>query len=259
MNIIRYTPDWKRTVATILTFGAFWGFAEATLGFALHAVQRVLPLPNLSGAVMFPVALFFMVASIRTTGKPGAAMGAAIVAAAIKASSLALPVVRFAFVRSPVLAILAEGGIVTIGAAVGLMPFLTGASENGTRRTSVVRQAVAVFLTALAISAAWRGAFLGLNVVLGITGGILSKPTAVLLRFVSVESVWNAVVIATGIAVVTLTKRPESTRGVETGLQPRSAVSSALIGTSWLAKPIVVTFALLLAIASEWGVAYIPI
>lgn len=265
-------------LTTILTLGAFWGFAEATLGFALHTLPRILPVPNLAGAVMFPIALIFMVQAIEATRRPSAALAVAAVAAAIKASSLALPMVRFAFVRSPVLAILAEGAIVTAAAAAGLVPFSRIAERIGsTRRTGTrvgpaeplgfdlrtLRILLAVAASALVISVAWRGAFLGLNAVLGITGGIMSKPPAVLLGFVTVDSLWNAGVIAVvvaGGAVGRLTRRSSgNASGGSERLGPRDSRPAwrAVFGTAWL-NPVGAAVALLLAVAFEWGLAAIP-
>jgi len=249
-------------LTTILTLGALWGFAEATLGFALHTLPRILPVPNLAGAVMFPIALIFMVRAIEATRRPSAALAVAFVAAAIKASSLALPMVRFAFVRSPVLAILAEGGIVTVAAAAGLVPFSRlVARDTGGRRSAeplgldlrTLRTLLAVTASALVISVAWRGAFLGLNLALGITGGIMSKPPAVLLSFVTVDSLWNAGVIAVavaGSAVWAVTSNAEGRRVRPVG---------RLIPAHALLHPVGATVALLVAVASEWGLAALPL
>jgi hypothetical protein len=228
--------------STVLFFGALWGIVEATLGFALHALPRVMPIPNLAGAVMFPVALLVMVAAIRATGRPAAAMGAAIVAASIKASSVALPMVPFLFVRNPVMAILAEGGIVTIAAMVWVR------TPRSVQRYPAMIATVAGW--ALAVSLGWRALFLGMNLVLGITNGILARPVEMIAQFLVVESLWNAGVILLG------------------GLLVAARVSSFFEHYRETRKIGIVSFsgyrvysvlAILMAVAAEWGIATLPL
>jgi hypothetical protein len=229
-----------RFLTTVLTVGGLWGATEATLGFALHAMTRYLPVPNMAGAVMFPLAFLFMVLAIGRTGRSGAAMAVAVVAAGVKASSLILPVVSFHFVRSPVLAILAEGAVVTAAAAAGVLPFATPSSGRredrvpGPGGASVVARIAAATLV---LAVAWRALFLGLNLVLGITGGIMSKPTGVLIQFLTVESLWNA-------GIITVTAVMAGNRQVRGSLAFRPLWTAAiLIG----------------AVAVEWGTFLAPL
>ncbi len=231
------TKDRNAYVVTLLTIGGMWGMAEATLGFGLHTMARILPMPNTAGAIMFPLAFFFMVLAIRRTGYSSAAMAVAVVAAAIKASSLILPAVSFHFVRSPVLAILAEGAVVTVAAAAGSLRFFEdriGADvpAHGGR----VAEMISLSAVALFVAVAWRVLFLGVNIALGITGGIMSKPVGVLVQFVTIDSLWNAGIIA---FLVTLF-RAMWTRAV-TPVRPL-----------WTAAILVAAF------ATEWGANFVP-
>lgn len=247
------TPGRRRTLATIVGFGAMWGFAEATVGFLLHALPRLFAMPNMAGAIMFPLALLFMIGAIRATGRPSAAIGAATVAAAIKASSVALPMVRFVFVRNPSLAILAEGAVVTIAAAAGVVPFIRRDED----RPNVVRIAAA----ALGIAVGWRAMFLLVNVALGISGGIISKPMPVLIRFVTLDSLWNMALIA---LVVLLTGAPAvASRDASAAPDSRSArawrASPGELIHLVAARPFTVAVLVALATAAEWGTALVPV
>ncbi len=232
--------DARQTLqTTVLFFGALWGITEATLGFALHALPRVVPIPNLAGAVMFPVALFLMVTAIRATGRPAAALGAAVVAASIKASSAALPMVPFLFVRNPVMAILAEGAIVTVAAMLW----------TGRLQGTWTRGTADVAGWALAISAAWRVFFLGMNLALGITNGILARPIGMIAQFLVVESLWNAGVILLGVLVVerVLGNAERASQTRRSWIIPRPGYRRHAILT------------VLVALAAEWSIATLPL
>lgn len=177
-------------VSILLFYGALWGIAEATLGFLLHWLARFLPVPNLAGLVMFPIGLLFMTAAVRSTGKPAAALGTAVVTAGIKLSSMALPFVTFRFVRSPVLAIAAEGMVVFL---------LLSATQ--------LRLGATLFPKALLASALWRCAFLMISALLGLQGGILAKPAPVLLGFLLLDSSVNAVIITAAILLFARKRR----------------------------------------------------
>lgn len=227
MNEIGIHETHERAGAAVLWFGAVWGLLEATVGFGLHLLPRILPVPNVAGAVMFPLALLCMVAAVRSTGRPTAAMGTAIVAAAIKVASLALPVVSFAFVRSPVLAILAEGAIVTAAATAGLVPF---ARDGDARRFASTTARVAI--GAVGLSVGWRAAFLLLNAILGVQRGIMAKPASVIVRFATVEALGSALVIAAVVLIATRrASRPASSRNARLLLVVPAPAWGVLIAT----------------------------
>ncbi|NBC30568.1 MAG: hypothetical protein GVY29_11340 [Spirochaetes bacterium] len=140
----------RNTVFAILFFGGIWGVLEATLGFLLHFLPRVTGFPRLAGFLMFPIGLIFLVAAAQATRKPASALGVAAVAAAVKLSSLALPVVQWGFVRNPALAILSEGLIVFVGL------YVVGFTKISARSVAA----------AIGVSLGWRGVFLLANVVL---------------------------------------------------------------------------------------------
>lgn len=168
---------WDRMIVIVL-YGALWGAVEASLGYGLHLLRRVVPVPGLTGFILFPVGLLIMLAAFRASGSRLAPLGVAMVAAATKLASVVLPGVTPLFVVNPSLAILAEGAVVTAGVAL----------------MAPARGAVA-FPQALAVSLAWRAAFLGLVVALPVQKGILMKGTEALLYFLVVESAVNAVLI----------------------------------------------------------------
>lgn len=196
-------------VSIILFYGALWGIAEATLGFLLHWVPRFLPVANLAGLVMFPIGLLFMTAAVRSTGKPAAALGTAVVTAGIKLSSAALPFVAFRFVRSPVLAIAAEGTVVFL---------LLSATE--------LRPGATLFPKALLASVLWRSVFLTFSALLGFQGGILAKPAQVLLGFLLLDSSVNAVIIT---AAILLFHRKRRVGGATVTPVPAPLMSAAVL------------------------------
>ncbi len=170
---MRRTND-RRYLSAVIRAGSLWGIAEATLGFALHTASRVAPVPNISGAVMFPVALAFMLYAVGATRRSHAALSAAVVAAAIKAGSLVLPGVSFIFVRNPIVAIVAEGAVVTVGAS------LYSLKRNGWLLAKV-----------LTVAVGWRVLFLGVNLAFGIRSGILAKPLPTIMSFLWIDSLLN--------------------------------------------------------------------
>jgi hypothetical protein len=180
-NEIRSPNTSAVVLAPILFYGGLWGIAEATLGYLLHLAAQVTLLSSPSGLIMFPIGLLFMVAAVRAAGRPSAAFATAVVTAGIKLSSLALPTVSLRFVVSPALAILAEGAVVFL---------LLGATDLRPNRLLPAK--------ALAASVAWRGLFLLASLVLGLRGGILAKPTTLLLGFLFVDSAVNALIITAG-------------------------------------------------------------
>ena len=174
-----HKEDTGRRITNILLYGAVWGIVEATLGYALHLLGRVVPVVGLAGFVLFPVGLLIMLAATRATGLALAPLGVSVVAAATKAASVAAPGVTPIFVINPSLAILAEGAIVSAG--VVLFAF---------------SRPVPTFAGTLAMSIGWRVLFLTLLAVLPVRAGILMKGTTALLYFLIVESAVNAILVA---------------------------------------------------------------
>lgn len=181
--------QWWDGITVFVLYGALWGAVEASLGYGLHLLRRVLPVPGLTGFILFPVGLLIMLAAFRASRSSWAPLGVAVVAAATKLASVVLPGVTPLFVVNPSLAILAEGAVVTAGVAVM-------APARGVR----------IFPQALTVSLAWRAAFLGLVVALPVQKGILMKGTDALLYFLFVESAVNAVLIG-GASLAGITAR----------------------------------------------------
>ena len=177
-------PGWQSSPAAslIILIGGSWGVVEATLGYALHLLRRVVAVPGLTGYLMFPIGVFFMLAAVRRTGKPVAALLVALVAAAVKLSSGFLPSVNWIFVTNPALASATEGLLVFVAAL--LFRF---------------RRSAFTVVPALIISVGWRLVFLGLVLALPVQKGILMKGTPALLSFLLVESGVNGLLIAAAI------------------------------------------------------------
>lgn len=88
-----------------LFWGLLWGAAEASLGHILHLI----PVPGLSGFIMFPVGTVFMVRAWLSTGNPSSIFLASTAAAAVKMFDMFLPGPGIFAAVNPALAILCEG------------------------------------------------------------------------------------------------------------------------------------------------------
>lgn len=207
-------------VPALLLYGGVWGFTEATIGHLLHLVPRMAAVPPLAGLVMFPVGVVFMLAAVHATGKPAAAVGVAMVAAAIKASSVVLAPVSWLFVQNPALSIMMEGLVV--------WAFVAAFSMHTSSCGSLVRT------LSLAIGAAvgWRVLFVLTHLVLGIQWGLLARGAPAVLQFVLLDSAVNGVLIT-----VLLSAR----------LSQRLASPSAV-----LMRPVPVGAILVLAVVAEY-------
>jgi hypothetical protein len=75
-----------KKLGIIVFWGALWGLAEATVGYALH----MLPV-NIGWLVWFPLAFFFMRYVFKQTGSPAAIICAALIAAGIKFVNILMP------------------------------------------------------------------------------------------------------------------------------------------------------------------------
>lgn len=238
------TQTMQKYGAAVVLAGSLWGLAEATLGYLLHLLPRIAGIPSLSGVLMFPVGLAFMLWAIRSTGRANAAFSVAVVAAAIKSTSLVLPMVSFVFVRNPVLAILAEGAVVALGVGAFTMnqQRATGPMKGGRTGTPVVLggggthsggtgsgallglgQNAWVIPMAFGLSVAWRGLFLGVNLALGIRGGIMMKPLPAIMSFLWLDSLFNTIVIAGAALIgneVVRRRRPLPAYGGDLGHRP---------------------------------------
>ncbi len=186
------TPLVSRRLAAVILYGALWGSVEATLGYALHLLRRIVPIPGMPGYILFPVGLLIMLAATKATGWRWAPLAVAAVAAAAKATTVALPVVSSAFVVNPTLAILAEGAAVTV--ATHALSF-SGLPQ--------------VIGHTMLVAIGWRVIFILLLVALPVRGGILEKGTGALSAFVFLESAANAIVAGIAVALSTLAESRE--------------------------------------------------
>lgn len=166
-------------VAAAVIFGSLWGLAEASLGHLLHLAARFTPMTGLAGLVMFPVAFACMSAAFGMSGSVAAIPLTAVITAAIKMASLALPSVTLIFVVNPTLAILGEGA-----AVLAFFVVLRGSAEERP------------LPAALALSVAWRVVFLLAVALLPVPKGILRKGAGALGQFLILESLANGLLIA---------------------------------------------------------------
>ena len=199
----------------VLFYGGLWGLVEASLGYFLHLLGDFLPIPSLSGTILFPVGLFFMIRAMRGSGQTKAVPLVALIAAVIKSASILLPFVSLRFVRNPVMAILLEGAVVWI---------VIGISDLKADRFLPLR--------ALAMSFGWRGIFLLLNRSLGLSG-IASKPAAVQWNFIIMDGGIDALIITAAVGLTALmTRRREDPidRRRRGYLGPLPALAAVLAG-----------------------------
>lgn len=178
----------RATIVPVLFYGAAWGFVEATLGYLLHLLRRVTPLPGLTGYILFPIGFFLMLAAFRASGRPVAPLLVASVAAAIKLASVALPQVQWIFVGNPAISIVLEGAVVAGAVLLFRAPL----------RLRRERTAAAIPL-AIGVSVLWRGLFLLAVLLLPVQKGILMKGSEALLSFALIDSAVNGIIIGTAL------------------------------------------------------------
>ncbi|MCD6501208.1 hypothetical protein J7L01_01270 [bacterium] len=167
----------KSTLIAIIFFGALWGFTEATLGFAFHALSGIVP--GIAGLFMFPIGFYFMARVFRETGSVRAVFATSAVTAAIKLADLAIPVLTPASTINPAICILLEGA----AAAVFL------------NLVDIRKPALNLFGT-LAISGSWRLIFVGILALLSPNAGILAAGTPVVIRFLVIDTIANGLLIS---------------------------------------------------------------
>jgi hypothetical protein len=198
-------------LSNVLFFGGLWGLVEASLGYVLHRVPEVLFLPPMSGLILFPVGLFFMVRGSRASGNVMAVPLTALVAASIKLMSGFLPFIPFRFVGNPALAILAEGAVAWAVLSAGAWkadPWLP--------------------LKAVVLSFGWRTIFLGINIALSLPG-IANKPAELQIRFVTLDGSVDALIITAAVFLAAvLRKKQENERFRSFG--PIPAILSVIAG-----------------------------
>jgi len=128
--------------SSIVFFGAVWGIAEATVGYALHV------LPTLTaGMVMFAFASFLLTRAWNKTGSKSALLAIGLIAAAIKALDFALPphpIYGFVKVVNPIFGILLESLVLS-----ALVPAFAG------------KKPATGILALAGASVSWRLVFLG--------------------------------------------------------------------------------------------------
>ena len=94
-------------------FGSIWGLVEASLGHALH----YLPV-QISGFIMFPIALIIMRTAIHTVEDIRVVYFMSIIAALIKLTDLFIPGLPWVKTINPALALLIEGTAVYLTADI---------------------------------------------------------------------------------------------------------------------------------------------
>lgn len=148
-------------VLTVVFFGAIWGLLEATIGYILHWLPSMV-----SGLVMFPIGAALMYAAYRNTDKKSVIIYVGLIAAAIKAINLLMPLPAIGPIKviNPMVSIVLQALVVF------------GLSFLFERKTKDVKSTfIQVGLIALAVIS-WRGLFLvnqAMNLV--ITGNLYDQ------------------------------------------------------------------------------------
>lgn len=171
----------RRAAAAVLFWGACWGFCEATFGYMIH--KAAVALPGLPGFLMFPIAVFFMIRAIDSTGSPVSAFLAACVAASVKLTGFLVPGHDPIRILNPALSLLMEG--LSVYVVIRATRLAAGMGRL---------KPLASFMTGFA----WRAAFLlhlRLTSMFGLPAELATGPVLAALRFLVLESAVNAFVI----------------------------------------------------------------
>ena len=197
---------------TVLFFGGLWGLVEASLGYLLHVLPELMAIPAISGLILFPIGLFFMVKAMQFTGRSTAITATALVAAALKVASAAAPFIAFRFVRNPAIAILTEGTVAWLVLRIG--------QWNVDYKLPI---------KALILSMGWRSLFLAVNIGFGLSG-IANKPMGLQGRFVFVDGTLDAAVIVLAALVIQALSVRRKTGLIRRSFGPLSALAALLTG-----------------------------
>ncbi len=166
----------KKSWFKVLHYGALWGIAEATLGYALHAFPIIAGL-RISGSIMFPIGVLCMYNAFKKTDKSQAILLTAVVAAAIKSVNFLMPATN---VFNPMMAIVIEGLAVLL-----IMPAMLG---NSTRL-------ITLFSMGFAASVVWRIPFLYVPFLMK-TKGMWQMPPERWVPFLTVTPFFSGLFIA---------------------------------------------------------------
>lgn len=172
----------KKMWFKVLHYGALWGIAEATLGYALH-VLPIFDSLKIAGSIMFPIGVVLMYQAFKRTNKTQAILLTAVVAAAVKSVNFLMPVPNA--VLNPMIAIIAEGlGVFLI------MPAMLG---KPTRLVTLCGMGFAV-------SAVWRVPFLYLPFQFG-WKGMWQAPAERWIPFLTTDVFFSGLFIAAFLAL----------------------------------------------------------
>ncbi len=175
----------RKDQTVILFWGSLWGITEATLGFVLHLFSMALP--GLPGLLMFPIAFIFMNKVYDSTHDPKSILHIAVIAALIKLTDLAFGGIIPIYIINPALSLLMEGGAVAIV------------------YTSIIHHNRSIRLReSFLMGILWRGIFLGYMWVISkysLPAGLVTNGWGVILRFLVLESFFNALLIQGYLAV----------------------------------------------------------
>jgi len=159
----------KKHLLITLKYAAFWGIAEATLGYILHFIQFTTGLRDISGFVMFPIGLFFMLLAYRETGDEASIFYTGLFAGGIKLIDLFIPGLPKGATINPAMAIIIESGIVFAG-----MRYLKPSR-------------IVYYLPLL--SPIWRTVFVLALSISPVSKGILNKGHVAVLYFILIEGI----------------------------------------------------------------------
>ena len=158
----------KKELSMVLKYASLWGIAEASLGYILHAIALITGIRNISGFIMFPIGLFFMLLAYRETGKENSILYTGLFAGMIKLTDLFIPGLPKGATINPAMAIVLESGVIFGG-------------------IRYLKPRFAFHLPVL--SSTWRIGFILLLSISPFSKGILSKGHMEILYFVFVEGI----------------------------------------------------------------------
>lgn len=99
----------KKTTIYALFYGSLWGITEATLGYVLHTLPVLI-----SGSIMFPIAIFFMLRAYHSSNSKKVFLLMGITAALIKLVNIFIPGLPIIKTINPMIAIMLEASAVTV-------------------------------------------------------------------------------------------------------------------------------------------------
>lgn len=202
-----------KKIGIVVFWGAMWGLAEATIGYALH----MLPV-SIGFAVWFPLAFFFMRGVYKQTGSVPAIWMAAIIAAGIKFVNILMPG--------------SIDRVVNPAASIVIESFCVGALYLVMARRP--RRAYYEYAGVFVVSILWRACY-ALYVQLLPDWMVRISPVADVpsaVRFLLIEGAANGIVISAGLLIAGLIARGRQSKEAGWIRGWKTAIPFCLLGAA---------------------------